>query len=469
MVSTMTLQRVGAQHLLACALLSGVALIASGATLEVPGDPGHSDRTSGDAGSEASATDGPASASPLRLGLRGQTLLYGTFLSPASPSRFNPDNRLAMIPERQANTELRIDLSATVAGCSISAKLRGQYNRTINVGSIANSAESGDGFMNTGGIRCRTERHFEFSVGREVLQWGSSIFLSPSNPFFIETGKTNPIQELYGKDTWQASWYPDDKLTVTAMRNYRQGRLEPAPNNFSPASAVKIDWIGADASGGAILSHRDNGVNRLGLYGTYPYSKALLLYTDASGGRGNAGRFPIKGNTGNGLDWRFEQSKLNSRAFFYSVLLGGAYTFESGWSLTTELTSGNEGYNNTERTAYQAAATQASHAFLDNGLSTASAAQLLSTALAPNLPYLSRNYLFLQLLRSEWNDKADVAIRWVRSMDSVGGSLISGSFTYYAASNLQVFLLVSHASGGDGSDFGRLIRNSLQAGIRTYF
>lgn len=422
-------------------------------------------------GAVAAADDDAPAAAP-RYSAFGQGLLYATYLTPAD-SRFNPDNALAHIAHRQGNAELRLNLSASLSACSASAKLRAQYNRRADADATPRAAgidaASHATFLNEGALRCRIGDQAEISVGREVLQWGSSIFLSPSNPFFIDTGKTNPIQELHGKDSWQAQWFPRAGVTVAAIRNFRQGGPDAGDVNFSPTSAVKLDWIGDNASAGAILSRRDNGVRRLGLYGTLPYSKAALMYADLSAGRGNAGWFARPDPAG-AAGWRFAQDKLDGKQLFYSLLAGAGYTFESGWTVNAEWLTGNEGYSGAERNAYQGAAGAAARLLRQHDAGAAAAAQLLGTALSPNLPYLSRNYLFLQLLRSEWNDKGDVALRWARPVGGGGaGAIVSSSLTYYLSNHHQLFVVASRNIGGERSDFGRLIQSSVQTGIRSTF
>jgi hypothetical protein len=418
----------------------------------------------------AAAAVEPADPQAPRYSMFGQGLLYGTYLAPTE-SRFNPDNALAFIAQRQANAELRVNLSASLSACGASAKLRGQYNRRADAdAAFAHGvpAATHATFLNEGSLRCRIGNQAEFSIGREVLQWGSSIFLSPSNPFFIDTGKTNPIQELHGKDSWQVQWFPGAGVTVAAIRNFRQGGKDTDPANFSPTSAVKLDWIGESASGGAIVARRDNGVRRLGLYGTLPYSKAALVYVDLAAGRGNAGWF-ARPDPGSAAGWRFAQDKLDGNKLFYSLLAGAAYTLESGWTITAEWLSGNEGYDAAERSAYNGAADQAARLLRRHDANAAAATRVLGTALSPNLPYLSRHYLFLQLLRSEWNDKGDVALRWARPIGAGEGAIVSGSLTYYLSNHHQLFLVASRNLGGERSDFGRLIHSSVQTGLRSTF
>ena len=400
----------------------------------------------------------------VRFNVRTQTLLYGTFVTPQESSPFNPGNRFAAIPSDEINADLRLDLSAGAGPCSAYANLRAGYDYVIDADPEPRTADRSDFFLNAGNVRCEVARGVFLSAGREVLQWGSATFLSPSNPLFIDTGKTNPLSDIYGKDIAQLTWYANERLTFSVLHNYAVGSRDPDQLNFSPLTAVKLDWIGARASGGAILSKDDDGVSRLGLYGTYTYSDALLVYADVSVGRGNSGWFPQRDPTS---EWRFEQTKLNDEVF-YTSLLGGAYTFESGWSLTAEWLTGNEGYGSSERRDYLAAVTQAANGFA-SGTNVGRSAQLLGTSLANDQRYLGSDYVFLQILRTEWNDKADVALRWSRSLGAGSGDALSASLTYYVTPSLQTFFIGTRASGGADSDFGRLIEDSALVGLRWYF
>jgi len=408
-----------------------------------------------------SETDGETDQDA-HLRMRTQTLLYGTFITPQSSSPFNPGNRLATLPSDEINADLRIDLSASARACTAYANLRAGYDYVLDADPEPRTSDRSEFFLNAGGLRCEVGKGVFLSAGREVLQWGSATLLSPSNPLFVDTGKTNPLSDIYGKDIAQMTWYANERLTFSVLHNFAVGSRDPDQQNFSPLTAAKLDWIGNSTSGGAILSRDQDGKSRLGLYGTYTYSDALLVYADVAVGRGHSGWFPLQDSTG---AWRFEQTKLDDD-FLYTSLLGGAYTFESGWSLTAEWLTGNEGYDRNERRDYLEAVNQASNNFLST---PGRSAQLLGTSLANGQRYLGSDYVFLQILRSEWNDKADVALRWTGALGTGSGQALSASVTYYVTPSLQTFFIGTRASGGADSDFGRLIEDSMLVGLRLYF
>lgn len=402
-----------------------------------------------------------------RFSYSGQTLLYATEIDPQSPSDFNPVNALAQLPKRQVTAELRLDLSGSAGPCQGNLRLRGRHTTSTDDEGVADVDGDTQWFVNTGAARCTIGSRLFASVGRDVLQWGSGFYASPSNPFYFETGRTDPIRELYGKDNWQVGGYINPTLVVTLIRNFRDGRQQPDKTSFSPATALKIDGVGDVASGGIVVSRTDDGIRRIGGYGTYIYSKAVVLYADAAYGQGLRGWYPAAG--GSALDWRLERRRFDRSDTAYTALIGGAYTFESGWTGTVEFLTGNEGYDRSERNAYEAAVSQAAAAFSAGGAATAEAARLLGTALAPGVPYLGGNVMFLQMSRNEWNDKGDLSLRWTESLSPGRGGTFSFSAAYYLSGNVQAFAVGAFNTGGESSDFGQLLRYSALAGIRIYF
>ncbi len=397
----------------------------------------------------------------------GQMLLYATEIGRQSPSDFNLGNAFVQLPKRQATGELRLDLSGSAGPCQGSLRLRGSHTAFTDRAGVADIEGDTEWFVNTGTARCTVGSRFFASFGREVLQWGSGFYASPSNPFYFDTGRTDPIRELYGKDNWQVGAYINPTLVVSLIQNSRDGRLQPDKVNFSPATALKIDWVGNVASGGIVVSRTDDGIRRIGGYGTYIYSKSIVLYADVAYGQGLRGWYPAAG--GSALDWRLERRRFDRSDTAYTALVGGAYTFESGWTGTAEFLTGNEGYDRSEREAYELAVSQAASAFSTGGAASAEAAQLLGTALAPGVPYLGANVFFLQMSRNEWNDKGDLSLRWTQSLSPGSGGTFSFSSAYYLTGNVQAFAVGAYNTGGPRSDFGQLLRYSVLAGIRFYF
>lgn len=417
-------------------------------------------------GGEAAPAGGESGAPLLpKPELRNTVLFYGTWQDVRLDSPFNPDNLLARLPERAWDAEYRGDARLRLGPCTGSAKLRVQHTRVTEIEPDLGQPDPRDGFVNTATLRCRLGSMITASAGRDVIQWGNGTLRSPSNPFFIDTGKISPIRELYGKDLASVTATLDEHWSLSVIRQYGIGRRDTA-RPFRPVEAFKVDWVGQSTTAGLILSQVRGGPRRVGGYLTWTASDAWLLYGEAALGRGSEGWFPNRVGPGP-LDWRMEQSQHRSRRRIASLLGGAAYTFESGWTLTGELIYSNEGYSDAQREDAVVAA-QAAAQGLRAGIDTAGAIADLAHGLDPNLRTLGRRYAFVQLLHPELGRRAEVALRATHNFDDRSSSL-SAVVNYNLTPSIQLFAFGTRNLGDERSEFGRLFGHSLQAGMRLFF
>lgn len=414
--------------------------------------------------SAAQAADETAA---LRLGfdLRHQVLGYGTFQDVLGDSSFNPGNAYARLPERAWDAEYRGDVRVKAGPCSGTLKLRLQYTRLTEVEPQAANDSVHDGFVNTATLRCRLWTGSSLSVGRDVVQWGNGTLRSPSNPFFIDTGKISPIRELYGKDIMSFTVAPNATWSFSLLHQYGIGRRDPA-TPFRPVSALKADWVGETATAGVVASAVEGGPRRLGGYATWTASRALLWYGEASVEQGSDGWFAERVGPGP-LDLRMAQTKLHSHDTLYSLLGGASYTFESGWTLNGEILHNNEGYSDAERRDVVLAA-HAAAVRLFSGAADGEPATDLARALDPNLRTLGRGYVFAQLLHPELFGRLSLVLRATRNLDDHSSSLAT-VVNYNLNPNVQLFAFGTRNFGSQDSEFRRLLGYSVQAGVRLFY
>ncbi|HJW10542.1 MAG TPA: hypothetical protein VJ598_02080, partial [Albitalea sp.] len=212
---------------------------------------------------------------PWRFDATHTALAYATQQEAETDGPYNSGNRLARIPRGLVDFEWREDWRLTRRPCNAQLDLRLLGRKTVAGGDGVAASEFSDGYARTAGIACRFGAGFEARVGREVLQWGNATFRSPSNPFFVDTGKTHPIRELLGKDMLQLGWRSESGWAVSAVRNVGVGDRDDAPRPYRPISALRVDYVGATRSAGAIATVRDGGRLQLGGYLTQTLSDAL--------------------------------------------------------------------------------------------------------------------------------------------------------------------------------------------------
>jgi hypothetical protein len=410
----------------------------------------------------ADAPDDDASSNRVTLRYHTQLVGYVTGNVINDRSLANPGNQIAKLPTTQAQFAPRVDITLTAGPCFLQLKPRGFF--VWQGDAPGASGTSSDAYLNEGRLSCQAGA-VNVEIGRSVLLWGSAIMLSPSNPFFAETGKTDPVRELLGRDMVRVSAQINPSWSVEAISNFHVDTRDTTKQNFSPVTALKVSWTGESASASALVSHRDDGVDRLGAYGTWTVSDALLFYGDASLGRGRSALFAVpQPQAPSG--WTFQQNQTRDNSLRASALLGASYTLMSGWNQTLELLYNGDGYNNGERRAYQQAI-QSGNTALASG--NPAAAGVLGQALNPQQSLLGRHYALLQLSRTDLFNKLDLTLRYMQAFDAPRGGNLALSVNYKLSPSAELFAYGQWNVGNSQSEFAQLYRFSVISGLRYYW
>jgi hypothetical protein len=267
--------------------------------------------------------------------------------------------------------------------------------------------------------------------------------VSPSNPFFSENGRDNPVREIAGMDFVRGVWLPGGGWTASWIVNTGPGEHHLSGRDWHPSQAAKVDYIGPEASG-AVLYHegKDESPSVRG-YAQWTASDALLAYGEASLSKGTHALYPNDG--------RLESTRKGTPNLIPMLLLGGSYTLESGPTLYLEYIFNGEGYNESEADQSFDLAHRFGEA-VDEGL-------IPSGTELPNLrrKLLRRNYLFFQYVQTDIQDKIDVILRWAENLDD-RSSLLTGFAEYAVGDQLRLFGFTTWGAGGNRDEFGSLIR-----------
>lgn len=372
---------------------------------------------------------------------------------------FNPGNRIAWLPQRAKEAELRLDVQIKAHNCDALVKPRLRWSEA-NVNEYTTRAS--ETFFNTAMLRCRLGGSFDASVGRQSLQWGNGQFRSPGNPFFAESVRFNPVQEILGKDFVVLSYQPSLAWRTSYIAHLSDSHLDADVSAFERTNAVKVDWTGDSAVAGVIASQRHGRPGRVSGYGTITWSESTLFYAEATTSRDADGTLPL--TVGGSIVDMLPAALVDDRRR-YSALAGSAYTFESGITLYTEYLRSTEGYTAAQARDWLTFARTSAAAI--TGPSAAQATAQLTSALDPGWRQLRNNYLFLQVVRTEYRNRADIALRAVRNLDD-HGSMLAGSVTLNFGDHAQWFVFATRNLGGPETEFGRMQRYALQTGLRLY-
>ena len=261
------------------------------------------------------------------------------------------------------------------------------------------------------------------SYGRENLQWGPSYLLSPSNPFNRDNGQNNPRLEVPGMDYGRVVWVPSPNWTFSFIANTDRGRQELI-QDFNRTYAVKVDYTIEKKYFSLIASSQEDGKSRIGFFGGWTVSDALLLHIEGS----------------------IPPDEIGDTA----ILVGGAYTLERGPTIAVEFYHDGEGCT------------------LDNiALCPPLRLGFLNTK-PPADSLIRQNYLFVQYTHTRIRNTINLTLRWIRDLDDDSNRII-GIVGYDLSDRIQPFVIWNVDLGNKDAEFGSLLDYSVQAGVRFTF
>jgi len=394
-------------------------------------------------------------------------LTFGAYQGVADSSQ-NPDNDLFQTPRYVADLELRPDARLNFRRLELSVKPRGTLEWMAWEDGTRKGDEDWDDdwFINEWLARIRVTQSLFVSYGRENLQWGPSYLFSPSNPFFADNGRSNPKREVPGMDFARLVWLPATAWTISLIANLDEGRQEFRAVEFERSYALKLDYAGQEGYVGLILSHKENDRNRLGAFGGWTATDALLLYGEGTLSRGTSALYPQEAD--NPLGASMEPGEDESSSIYGTVLVGGSYTLEAGPTLTTEYLYNSPGYSDDQASAFYQLRKNASDAYDLPGPIQGLSRLTLSKTADPGLRFLRRNYVMVQYVQNDIRDVGNLTFRWTLNIDDGSGQFIA-IVEYYLGDHIQLFSIGGVNSGSSDSELGTILDRHCMIGVEYTF
>lgn len=363
---------------------------------------------------------------------------YGNDSAWRDDSLLNPGNRLGRLPERSTVGELRLNLKAEKQSARLTARLIAQWQESTT-GSAAQ--QSTDAYLSQWQLRVRAAEGWHVAAGRDVLSWGPGQFRSPSNPFYFDNGRRNPMRELVGMDSAKVTWTPDMQNSTSLVHIFGTGHDRGRTDAWRAAWLGRFDHRGNEWALGLIALKAPDTPAFYGAYGQKTVSDALLLYGElASSTQAKALQSPADP----GLPFTV-QANSPRRA---TALLGAAYTFENGQSLNVEYLRDGHGYTAAQESAY---------------FRRASAQPGIALGLAPRL--LGRDYLHLV-----WQSNLMAETGYWRLMFSHNLNDHSSELAAYGETvlspTISAYALAVLPRGKADQEFSALLRRSLTLGVK---
>lgn len=395
-------------------------------------------------------------------------LTYGTYQDVADSTQ-NPDNDFLQIPRYQAALDLRPDASLNFRRLDLSVKPRMNLEWMVWKDGTRKGDKDweDDWFINEWLARIRITESLFISYGRENLQWGPSYLYSPSNPFFIDNGRSNPRLEVPGMDFSRLVWLPGTEWTISLIANLDEGQQELLSGDFQKTYALKLDYSGQEGYAGLILSYKEKDRGRLGAFGGWTATDALLLYGEGAISRGTSALYPVEDVThpfGASMQALYDESSSLKGI----VLVGGAYTLEAGPTITAEYLYNGLGYSNDQARAYYRLRKHASDAYNLAGPIQGLSRMTLGQTADPGLRFLRQNYVMLQYGHNDIFTMLNIIFRWIQNIDEGSGQFIS-IVDCSIGNHIQLFAIGGINSGRGDKEFSAILESHLMIGVEYTF
>jgi hypothetical protein len=402
--------------------------------------------------------------SPFSYNIRA--LLFADAQYPAHSTQ-NPDNAFLQLYRYSGEFDLRPDFFWEQT--SLSAVFKPRFTASSlwwEDGMPKDRTDSPSrAFVNEWRVQAKPSEKLFLSFGKEKLLWGPSFLASPSNILFKDTEKMNPKSEVEGKYLAKAIFVPDNTLTVNVITE--TGKDENGlGETLKPLRLIKADVLGSNYQVSMIGYERQDDRFRLGSYGQWTASDAMLLYYDGIVTKGTDALYPAA-DPANPLGGSFVKKYDDSARLFTTVTVGGAYTFLSGSTLSMEFLYNDQGYNDAEAAEYYRLRQNASNGFFSAPLSGLSA-MTLAESLNTGLPFLRRYYLMGQYQIREIKSVLDIYLRYVYGLEEHAGQA-STIVEWQVTDRIQFFNINTAAVGGGNTEFNSLLSRSFIAGIEAHF
>ena len=402
--------------------------------------------------------DAPEPEPAWRLSGSGEAWVYANRNSVRSDSLLNPGNRLAALPATQDWLDVRLNGRAESGPLALVGSLRLTSQRSLTEQAARPDRRDSDDTQQLGQAFARYRQgEGVWTVGRELLSWGPANFRSPSNPFYFDAGRTNPLAATPGVDLLRYTTQLAPGWRLGAGHVVSTSQITPA-TDLGHSSWLKIDQQGEAHLASVIISQQRGGSTFVGGFAQWTPDDAWLLYGEVGSNR-QPGLLQVAG-AGTGPLYRWQQPAPRST----DTLLGASYTLESGHVLIGEWLHSGGGFSEAGQSAYWAQAHRANALAAQN---PAAAYASLGQALGQAPRLLGRDYFWLGLQ----SNPQESGLYWraeysTQLADRSGQVLLYGEKNFWR--QLSGFVVLSRTVGGVQTEFGSLVRSRLTLGVKLF-
>jgi hypothetical protein len=381
----------------------------------------------------------------------GTLYAYSSSMNLSQDSVLNPGNYLAKLAQRSNAAEARLNIKIENDTLRLSSRPIVLAQQDRNAFGETNKSE---GYFSQWQARWKTNDTLALSGGRELLNWGPAQFHSPSNPFYFNNGRSNPMAELSGMDSVRVSWSPAVSTSVYLARIFDSGYGHKGPDPWSDSWLIKADWRGGDSAFGLALAKQSQGTLFVGAHAQKTIADAWLLYSEV-------GSYTLQNSLSSPEDKNQPFLVAAESPRRTDVLAGASYTFENGHSLYIEYLHYDHGLSAAGNHAYFARANNATSAF-----PTGNSIPVLVTALTAAPSLLGRDYLYLVWQTNMMENAGFTRMMLTHNMTDDSNEL-SGYSEYTVNPHLSVFGQATINDGGAQREFAQLFDRMFTLGVKV--
>jgi hypothetical protein len=293
------------------------------------------------------------------------------------------------------------------------------------------------------------------TLGRELFTWGPAVFRSPSNPFYFDAGRTNPLAATPGIDLVRYS-LGLGQLRASAAYVFSTSQVLPA-EALGRTALFKLDQQGKNYLLSLVASKRRNDAAFVGGFAQFTPDDAWLLYGEFGSSRQALALTPA-----NGPGPFYTVTRPAPRAM--TSLLGANYTLESGRALVAEVLHNEGGYTRGQESQYFQQALAARTLAQINPVAGYGA---LGQALGQAPRLLGRDYLWLSWQSNPQDSKLIWRAEWTANLgDASGQALLYAEKNF--APRVSGFVAFTQTAGNAQTDYGALTRTRLTLGVKLF-
>jgi len=381
----------------------------------------------------------------------------------------NPENRIAQLHSLEGGLYLRPEFEYRHRKFEIKVKPRYNLEFHCDQKVLGNASNySSELYLQQLKAKWQPSTNISLQAGRYIKLIGTSTFLNPSNPFFINPGQLNPKLELRPMDFLEFNYSTKANWNFSLVANVynAQNEIYQKPFlDFKRTYAFLTEYFGESENMGLVLSLDEAKKAHLGSYGQKNASESVLVWYDVAIDYRINRFYPQAGHHTELLDFEMVNGAKNKKLFF-SGLLGASYTLNVGPTIQLEYFYNGKGYSKQQLEDYYAMIASASSYNFDI---TKELANLnLGRSIYTGIPYLGNHYLFLQVSDRDLFNKLNYNFRCLLSTDD-GSRQLSTLIEYNLFDSVEIFGLGLKNFGGRQTDLNKLIDHQAMIGLQFKF